>query len=408
MVNNKNKSKKKIPTNKRKRNSGRPYPRPPNRQNKPTFSSALSSLGSVAGDTAGRFISKLFGAGAYNVRENSIWNGTISKQVPSVNGSNEAIRFRHREFIGDINSTTVYTSNTFYLNPGLDDTFPYLAQLARAFQQYKFKGLVFEFKSTSANALNSTNTALGTVALAVQYRTDASAFTSKQEILNEMWAVDGKPSEDILLPVECDSSMTTIPIQYIRTGSVPSGQDAKLYDLGKVTVATVGSQATATVGELWVSYDVEFYKPHMISSTGLASEFALYSRSGATAALPFGSIQTASYDLIGITVSGTTISFPPNHAGKYHIMVRWKGTTQVITLGNRALTNCTYYYGLENHTEPEAQVPVDGVNSVAFTYTAMITIPFQTTFATFAIAAGGLYPSASIIDIEVVQLPDDY
>jgi hypothetical protein len=39
--------------------------------------------------------------------------------------------------------------------------FPWLSNIAQNFESYKLRGLVFEFKSMSGDALTSTNTALG-------------------------------------------------------------------------------------------------------------------------------------------------------------------------------------------------------------------------------------------------------
>lgn len=54
-----------------------------------------------------------------------------------------------------------FNYSTWQLNPGQKSLFPWLAGIASNFESYKFHGLVFEYKSMSADALNSTNTALG-------------------------------------------------------------------------------------------------------------------------------------------------------------------------------------------------------------------------------------------------------
>jgi hypothetical protein len=65
-------------------------------------------------------------------------------------------------------------------------------------------GLVFEYKSMSADALNSTNTALGQVILSVQYDAANAAFTNKQAQEAYDGAISIKPSSSVLLGVECE------------------------------------------------------------------------------------------------------------------------------------------------------------------------------------------------------------
>jgi predicted nucleic acid-binding Zn ribbon protein len=76
----------------------------------------------------------------------------------------------HREYITDIVTSSTagaFSYVTYSINPGQDSLFPWLSNIAQCFEAYKMHGLVFEYKSMSADALNSTNTALGQVILSV-------------------------------------------------------------------------------------------------------------------------------------------------------------------------------------------------------------------------------------------------
>jgi len=121
---------------------------------------------------------KIFGSGNYTM-QNSCWNA--QSQVPIMHSANESVVIKHREYIADVSMVgAAFNLTTYNINPGLSTSFPYLNNVASNFQQYRFKGLVFEFKTTSATALVSgTNTAMGSVMLAVQYRSDAAPFTNK-------------------------------------------------------------------------------------------------------------------------------------------------------------------------------------------------------------------------------------
>lgn len=355
---------------------------------------------------SGSAISKIFGWGAYSVKSNSLWDGTLARQVPHMQSNMESITFRHREYIGDISSSILYAKNEFDVNPGLDSTFPYLSNIARNFQQYRMKGLIFEFKSTSASALNSTNTALGTVALAMQYQTDAPSFTSKGEMLNEMWSVDGKPSEDVLLPIECDPSVTPMMVNYIRSGDLPSNRDKKMYDLGRVTVATVGSQAIAVVGELWVSYEVELHKPQA-QGNRYSMECAHYSTTGNTNAEPLKG--PAKYlDNIGCTITSTSITFPTTASGRYFVQYSIVGGSVVIQQPSISVTNCTLAYDFEAHTGQLLFAPNNGETATRFVCGFIIDITTEQTLSIITLGGAGTVPTAARGDIVIIQVADNF
>lgn len=186
----------------------------------------------------------------------------------SMNGG--GIIVRHREYIGDLQSSIVFTNRNFPLNPGLTSTFPWLAQIANAFEQYRFRGLIFEFKSLSADALISAaqNIGQGTVIMATQYNALSPGFSSKIEMENYEFANSAKPSISFMHPVECAMYQTPNTPLYVRSGAIPAGADERLYDLGNFCVATQGLPSpSGTIGELWCTFEIEFFKPKYNSDT---------------------------------------------------------------------------------------------------------------------------------------------
>jgi len=366
-------------------------------------------LGDI-GQWAGNAVSKIFGWGAYELKQNSVYNDMTNAQVPVMHSTSETIVFRHREYICDISSSTLFAQTVFKVNPGLSSTFPYLSAIAACFQEYRFKGLVFEFKSTSADALNSTNTALGTVAMCAQYRADATSFLDKQQLLNEMWAIDSKPSCNFLLPIECSPVENPLSVQYVRTGSVPTGQDAKLYDLCSLTIGTYGSQAAAVVGELWATYEVEFFKPQLSVGLGLNLQNAHYYNTTASGSAYFGTTVIQSYDNIGLTVGATTVTFPLGCQGKYFVNCIWIGTAAAVVQPTLALTNCTktapvpFYFGGPSLGSAQSVTPANGVSSVILTQQFVILIPDPTLVAVITFSAGTLPTSITDGDLFVSQL----
>ena len=91
------------------------------------------------------------------------------------------------------------TANTFKLdsymiNPTDVNTFPWLNEIARCYQEWIPHGIVFIYKTMSADALNSVNTALGTVIMATNYNATQPNYASKAEMENSEFSRSIKPS----------------------------------------------------------------------------------------------------------------------------------------------------------------------------------------------------------------------
>lgn len=354
--------------------------------------------GNLAGSMFG--FPKIFGSGSYQM-SNSLWSAT--QQVPIMHSSNESIRLKHREYIGDVSMAgAAFTTTQYAINPGLANLFPFLSSVADNFQEYSFRGLVFEYKSTSATALVSgTNTAMGAVMLAAQYRADAPAFSNKTQLLNEMWSVDTVPSQNIVLPIECSPAETPIHQQYVRTGSVTG--DQKLYDLATLTVATSGGQAGQTniVGELWVSYDIELFKPQVPSSITASGSAAYYGVAASwTNTNLFGGLLPSVASTIGITVnSSNTISFPQGSGGYVLLLITCyaSGTYSggALILNNIHVASSSIVAN-SYQTGSQANGTVGGVYLITAPSNQIATVQLPST----------IFPTGSgILDILAVSLP---
>lgn len=224
----------------------------------------ISGLLGEAGGWLGDKIGTLLGLGAYEVRKNSF---VLPEGLdpPSMHTRSGDTIIAHREYITDILTSATpgaFNIQSFKINPGVSSTFPWLSEIASSYEEYEMLGCVFEFKSTSSDALNSTNTALGYVLQGTNYNAAAPNFQNKLAMLNTQYSTDCKPSQSCLHPIECDPHFNPMMSQYVRSGAVPAGEDAKTYDLGNYQIATGGMQAASVViGELWVTYQIALRKP---------------------------------------------------------------------------------------------------------------------------------------------------
>ncbi len=266
------------------------------------------------------------------------------------------------------------------INPGDDATFPWLSGVASNFQQYRFKGLLFEFVSTSADALNSTNTALGTVVMATQYNVNRPAFVSKQEMEAYEFSCSTRPSASLIHPIECDPDETPMTHLYVRSGAVPSGEDARMYDLGKFQIATVGMQAAATIGELWVTYDIELLKPRLSPYGSITGEYSRIANGAFTNTDVFGSIQTTPTGDLGITISSSgagwdRVLFPAFiNQGRFLVNISWVGANAALTLANPTLSNLTQESYFSLGTESNQYSPQTGATGARVQYSTVVTI----------------------------------
>ncbi len=300
--------------------------------------------GATIGSRAGAMVSKIIGTGDYSIKSNSV---VLGSHIPSFSGNDRIVRIKHTEYLGDIFSTTSFSTSNFPLNPGVRATFPWLSGIATQFEEYRFLGLVFFFRSTSATALNSTNTALGTVIMATQYNVNKPDFTSKLEMENYEFCSSGKPAEDIGHPVECHRGESPTSVLYVRSTGVPYGEDARLYDWGEFILATVGMQAAANIGELHVAYDIELLKPRLNPYGFGNSLHARLSNGPYDSSNPLGILQRGYGGNLPLSVTATgagydTITLPSwLPSGRFLLLMTWKGASTTVTAPTLTLTGCS-------------------------------------------------------------------
>lgn len=290
------------------------------------------ALGSGLKALSQRAMSLISGQGDYDIAGIN-HNSLLSKMSPTVpqftSNLNGSIRVVHREYIKDILSTTDFQNQQFPINPALPLSFPWLSRIAQNFEQYRIHGMIYEFKSGSSDALNSTNTALGYVIGAVEYNSLAPAYSSKLEMENALFCSSTKPSLSAITAVECAPNQSPLNVLYTRTGFENIGlSDIRLYDLGTMNIATVGMQAVGVnLGELWVSYDIELYKTRFLQAGANIPTWSVQFQNTGIARLVFGEITNEKANTIGLTLdevfdvpSSTaiaTFTLPPGLQGTY-------------------------------------------------------------------------------------------
>jgi hypothetical protein len=337
--------------------------------------------GSALGQSAGAGLSKWLGFGDYKVSSNTLIE-RASTGIPSMHKTNQSIRITHKEFLGTIQSSINFAvSKEVVLNPGLPSSFPWLSRIADNFQEYDIKGMVFSYIPTSGNAISGTNNALGAVMLQTSYRATETAPTTKSELLNEYWSSEAMPSEAFCHPIECDPKENPFQVHYIRSTDVPDGDSTLLYDYGRTFVCTQGMQANGvTVGDLWVSYDIELKKP-MLNSSATSGGF-IYAHQSYTTGSPatnnFATIDGPLNGTPGFAAQGFTIQLSRDMVGTFYIyciMSQPTGITDVAWAGGSTAVNCTT--GKLNPSSAgnriETRITATSLGSTSLVYATMVT-----------------------------------
>jgi len=259
-------------------------------------------------------LSRVLGFGDYTVKANTIATQGMAipegTEVPTFRREGRMTNITHREFVQDIVIPAVpatFTNVPFTINAANSALFPWLAAIAANYQQYKFNGLVFEFKTLSSDI--TAGGALGAVILATNYDVNDVAFPSKVIMENSEYAVSAKPSLSQLHAIECDPKETAHPILYCRdsTRDLTTVSDNRLYDHGKFQLATSGlpGVAGAVLGELWVTYDVTLMKPEVASA--FVGSTKITGGGVVSNASTFGTVPVLAGSLV--TAVGNTVTF---------------------------------------------------------------------------------------------------
>lgn len=375
-----------------------------------------AGLGEMAGSGLGSLFRKITGWGDYAVKSNSLINK--DEIVPTF--GEDSIRVRKREFISALNATsTGFANEAFAIQPGLDTSFPWLSAIAANYEQYRINGMIFQFVSTSSDAIASTTAlGLGQVILATNYNAAEDPFVDAPQMLNYTFSNSGKPSDNILHAIECAPTDTPQKLYYVRTGDVPENQDARLYDLGTFQIATNNMPAAYTgMGQLWCSYDITFCKAQANNQLGFSvntDRWHFTSNMTNTAEFGDGGTDGAEWiasegSNIGCTITARSIAFPEHlFSGYYSVYVKWIGTAAAITNPSWTPVNCMATEIVNNSNKKEV-APANGVSSVTVSnyFVVKLGVTNNATQCTLTLSAGTFPTSMTQCILIISQVNGD-
>ena len=211
--------------------------------NKPKTSKSLR--GSQSGANTGAPMRKNDAVRAAPVALATRRTGTAAR----VKTTSTGVTVTHRSFLQPVNNSLNYTVLAIPCNPGLAGSFPWLAKLARRYEQYRFKKLRYEFRSVAASSTS------GVVMMSFDYDPADAAPTTKSEQAQTVPNTETNVwmNNDLTIPVDSEW-------KYVRAGTLGANLDIKTYDMGNLWLSSsYGNNVTG--GELYVEYSVEFRRP---------------------------------------------------------------------------------------------------------------------------------------------------
>lgn len=355
----------------------------------------------------------IMGYGGY--RRKAGKNVSMGMAPAKVRNTSSGVIISHREYVGDVTSTSIFHNNTFFINPGMPQLFPWLSKVAQNFEEWVPRGMLGYFKSTSSDAVVSTNAnaALGAITIATDYNAMNPPMGSRLQMENYEYAVSGKPSLDLMHPIECSKRQNPLSTLYIRTTPPPDNADLRLYDLGLLQIATEGMQAAAGIcGQFWITYEIELRKPKIVADSLIEASLFLLTGTeipaGTSPLTPFGTSSsppllpsggsTMPTKLYGSASSGTVV-LGNQKPGTYQFYLRLAGssggTTGLWTVGSAV--NCTLG---SNRQEVDASTTT--ARSATITFGVFATGPN----ATFDISSNCSMTGITEIYCYAVELPD--
>jgi len=381
-----------------------------------------ADYGSRLGGTIGeglQALASVFGFGEYNRGSAIMMNSCIDmgSSPPSVvnTRSGEGMILRHREYLGDLYSgsgtPSAFTINQYELNIGNSILFPFAAPIAANFQEWEIRGMLVELKTLSSDYASSLS--LGSMFLAVDYDSLDAAPTSKQQLENLEYAMSGKPSRSMLMPVECARKNDVLTHLYTAIDGQYNGGDPRFYDIGKLYIGSQGIPTASTpIAEIWITYEVCLFKPRIASADIIVGESVLsdhFVRTGISTTVPLGTTTAIYSGVIGMTFNslGTQLIFPATITeGNYLVNLYAVGTNATTTAVALNFAGCTplQYWCTNAGPDLASQVASSNSTSTPYFFQSCI-VQINSANALISVSTSGdTFPTAAYMDIFVTQI----
>lgn len=178
----------------------------------------------------------------------------MSKQSKFESNFDSKTVLKMEEFITNLTGSEEFQIQSYVVNPGYGDVFPYLSTVAPRFQFYRFKKLHFEFRTRCGS------TKEGVVGMAPEYNPEEQPPNTIQLASNVKAAISDVPWRDICLKCDPKLMFATAPHKSVRNYR---GPESITYDAMRLNLWCEGQASTAVVGALYAIYEIELWAPQI-------------------------------------------------------------------------------------------------------------------------------------------------
>jgi hypothetical protein len=186
---------------------------------------------------------------------------------------------RNREYVGNISTTAsasfalIGNSATFPgydINPACVQLFPWLTQIASAYEKYRFEKL--RFQVVPRNSTYNT----GTIYAAIDYDWDDTPANNAGELMANKGAISGNVWQAMQLEVDVKRLNLDVPYRYVADFPRAQNSQRMVYG-GFLMLAIAGTDATTSF-DVFVDYMVKFDLPalHTINASSTYTYPASY------------------------------------------------------------------------------------------------------------------------------------
>jgi hypothetical protein len=188
-------------------------------------------------------------------------SAVVTSKRPVVNGSSRkgVTRINHRELVrsGLKGAVDFNVVASWAGQPGLLESFPWLALTARNFDQYVIH------KMSALWVPSAPTDTPGKVTIAPDYDALDPPPNSSIAVANYAQAKTFPVWHTVEIPLDVKALMGLGPRRFIRTGKVLNS-DLKTYDTCNIFVCTQNfNDDEHTAGDLFIDYDIEFFSPEV-------------------------------------------------------------------------------------------------------------------------------------------------
>lgn len=261
-------------------------------------------------------------------------SSVVRPSAPAFGKSTNGITMKRREFVGTATNAAVINNFSitdisiatpgYDFNPSCDNLFPWLSNIARCYERFRFNKLKFDFVPSQPT------TVAGRYYAAVDYDYDDSTSVTKASFMANMTAVEAPLWESTSLVADPKSLNRDMPYRFVDFTSREAFVEARTMFAGYLMIAIETPTANCLV-DIWVDYEVELVTP--VLDENLAQ---LTSINGVT---PAANITTASgaafWGPLNITdvVSNAGPVRALSSGTLFNFSVPISGTTQVLADG---------------------------------------------------------------------------